>query len=415
MRTNARGALARARSSPSRRRSSTSSATVPGDVHERGRERDPPGPEAVERPRRAAAFRPRLPSATAGRDPGRLQAEEGAVRASASSPLKVEARPRRRRARRRPPASGPGANVAPLVEQADDRLGEHGRRARSRARAGTRSGAARCRPCAGSRRRSPRAAQRARATGRAPVATATENIPAGACRCGRPCRSRSARARGRSGATAKIESMTSVEVDQPEAERDRHHQHEDAAHGRVAPVEHQLQAPVALAQPRHRQQHLDHRRRSGSRSRRRRACASIVSRVRDAEHEAEDDREVPEDRRQRRDGEVVVAVEDPDDDPGDAEQRDDREEHAREPDRELLVAAGSPKTARSRSGAITMKSAVSAPRPSSISQKSVDATRQARLRLALLQQLAEDGDERRTRARRPRRARGRGSAPGRRP
>ena len=36
-------------------------------------------------------------------------------------------------------------------------------------------------------------------------------------------------------------------------------------------------------------------------------------------------------------GELVVAVEDPDDDPGDAEQRDDREEHAREPDRELRV------------------------------------------------------------------------------
>ena len=36
----------------------------------------------------------------------------------------------------------------------------------------------------------------------------------------------------------------------------------------------------------------------------------------------------------------LVAVEDPDDDARDAEQRDDREEHARETDRELPVAAG---------------------------------------------------------------------------
>ena len=43
--------------------------------------------------------------------------------------------------------------------------------------------------------------------------------------------------------------------------------------------------------------------------------------------------------RERRDGEVVVGVEDPDDDPGDAEQRDDREEHLREPDRERAVVA----------------------------------------------------------------------------
>ncbi len=62
-------------------------------------------------------------------------------------------------------------------------------------------------------------------------------------------------------------------------------------------------------------------------------------RLRDADHEPDDDRDVPEDRRQRRNGEVLVAVEDPDDDPGDAEQRHDREQHAREADGERGVVA----------------------------------------------------------------------------
>ena len=65
--------------------------------------------------------------------------------------------------------------------------------------------------------------------------------------------------------------------------------------------------------------------------------------------------------------------------PESAEQRDDREEHAREPDGEVEVAAGSPNGCMS-SGATRMKSAVSPPSPSSISQKRLDATRQARLR-----------------------------------
>ena len=36
---------------------------------------------------------------------------------------------------------------------------------------------------------------------------------------------------------------------------------------------------------------------------------------------------------------MVVRVEDPDDDPGQAEQDHDREQHAREADREVVVAA----------------------------------------------------------------------------
>ena len=76
---------------------------------------------------------------------------------------------------------------------------------------------------------------------------------------------------------------------------------------------------------------------------------------------------------------MLVAVEDPDDDPGDAEQDDDREEDPRERRPRGRRRPGR-RTARMTSGARTMKSAVSAPRPSSKSQKRVEATRQARLR-----------------------------------
>ena len=49
---------------------------------------------------------------------------------------------------------------------------------------------------------------------------------------------------------------------------------------------------------------------------------------------------------------------------------------------------------RMTSGAARMKAAVRAVSASSSSQKTVEATRQARAALALLEQLAEDGDER---------------------
>jgi hypothetical protein len=38
-----------------------------------------------------------------------------------------------------------------------------------------------------------------------------------------------------------------VQVDEPEAERDRHHELEGAADGRVAPVQHHVEAAVAAA------------------------------------------------------------------------------------------------------------------------------------------------------------------------
>ena len=61
--------------------------------------------------------------------------------------------------------------------------------------------------------------------------------------------------------------------------------------------------------------------------------------ARHAEPEPGDDREVPEHGRQRGHGEVVVGVEDPDDDAAEPEQHHDREQHPREPDGEIEVAA----------------------------------------------------------------------------
>ena len=116
-------------------------------------------------------------------------------------------------------------------------------------------------------------------------------------------------------------------------------EHEEAADRRIAPVEDELQPAVEPAQPGQRQEQLNHgpdQDREG---------VDVELRVLalepgHAEPEADDDREVPEDRSQRRHREVVVGVEDPDDDAAQPEQHDDREQHAREADGEVEVAAG---------------------------------------------------------------------------
>ena len=94
-----------------------------------------------------------------------------------------------------------------------------------------------------------------------------------------------------------------VEVDQPEADRHRDHQLEHTPDRRVAVVDDDPQPAVPAAQPRQRQQHLDDR---AEHDRRRVDVELAVRRVRarDAEHEAEDDHDVPRDRRQRRDREL---------------------------------------------------------------------------------------------------------------
>ena len=124
---------------------------------------------------------------------------------------------------------------------------------------------------------------------------------------------------------------------------------------RVAPVDHDAEAflaAVEAAQPRHRQEHLDER---GDQDRDgvdvELACRSLFARGTPSTSPAMIAR-FQNDRRERRDGEVVVGVEDPDDDPGDAEQDHDREEHAREPDGEGLV----PARVRRRCGRPTARS-----------------------------------------------------------
>ena len=129
-----------------------------------------------------------------------------------------------------------------------------------------------------------------------------------------------------------------VDVDQPEPERDRDHVLEDLFHRRVAPVEREPQPAVEAAQPRQRQEHLDERR-DQNRDRVHVELRVHRVRLRDADRESDDDRDVPEHRRDRRHREVVVAVEDPDDHAADAEQGDDRKEHAREADSERAIVA----------------------------------------------------------------------------
>jgi len=128
-----------------------------------------------------------------------------------------------------------------------------------------------------------------------------------------------------------------IDVDQAEADRDRHHQHEGPADRRIARVDDNVEAAVEAAQPRERQQELD------DRSDEDRDGVDVELgrdsvRPGHADDEAGDDREVPEDRRERRHREVLVAVQDPDDHPRQAQQHDDREQHARKAHRQRAVA-----------------------------------------------------------------------------
>ena len=146
---------------------------------------------------------------------------------------------------------------AALVDEPRDRLREHGADDARRDRAGTRSGAGRARPCRGSPpgRRAPRAA---RATGRARSRSRRRTSPAAACRAGTPCRSRSARGSGRSAATRRASRRRALKLISPSPSVTGTISSKHPRDGRVAPVDHDAQAPVEAAQPRHRQQHLDH-------------------------------------------------------------------------------------------------------------------------------------------------------------
>ena len=95
------------------------------------------------------------------------------------------------------------------------------------------------------------------------------------------------------------------------------------------------------------------------------------------------------DRRQRRNGEVVVAVEDPDDDPGEPEQDDDREEHAREADGEIAVAERGHDPRRDQDEQRGQPAEAEQHEPEEARRDAPGA-----LPLALDEQLAEDRDER---------------------
>ena len=130
-----------------------------------------------------------------------------------------------------------------------------------------------------------------------------------------------------------------VHVDEPDRERDRQHQDENALDRRIAPVDDHRQPAVETTQPRDRQEELHERPENDDAGIEVQLRALVVD-LRHAEQEPDDDHDVPRHRRERRQREVVVRVEDPDHDPGQAEQDDDREEDAREADGQVVVAAG---------------------------------------------------------------------------
>ena len=160
----------------------------------------------------------------------------------------------------------------------------------------------------------------------------------------------------------------------------------------IAPVDDHRQPAVEPAQPRDRQEEL-HERPEDDDSRVEVELRALVVDLRDAEEEPDDDHGVPGDRRERRQREVVVRVEDPDDDPGEAEQDDDREEDARETDRELVVAAGIPERAHEeRREQDEDRGDAAEDEQRQPEERRGDAP--GALPLALLEQLAEDRDER---------------------
>jgi hypothetical protein len=124
-----------------------------------------------------------------------------------------------------------------------------------------------------------------------------------------------------------------VEVDQPEADRHRQHQHQDAPHPRVAPIEAPGEVERRMAQVPGGDQQLD----QGADEDRDRIGVDLVLAVKPRleDDQDEDDRQVPEQRRDREGAEAVVAVEDADDDAADSEQDQDREEDLGEGDGEV--------------------------------------------------------------------------------
>ena len=124
-----------------------------------------------------------------------------------------------------------------------------------------------------------------------------------------------------------------VEIDQAEADRHRQHQQQHPPHVAVAPIEAPLELERRVAQVPGGDRKLD----QGADEDADRVGVDPVLAL---EHRREDDdqqndRQVPEQRRDREGAEAVVAVEHADDNPADPEQDQDREEDLGERDREV--------------------------------------------------------------------------------
>ena len=358
-----------------------------GDVDNRGRERDPPHADAVE-DQVEHGVQHEVRERDRGRHPVRLEAEESAVQHQHRA-VEDEAGAERRERSRDDGRLSRRERTA-LKQQADDRLGEH-----------------RADDCCGCEQKrdlpQPGADRRAKAVD-VPIRRVArerreedrrdrdrehslrEHVDEKGLLDRRGCERGVDQSRREEGVDH------GVHVDQAEAERHRHHQREDALDGRIAPVEHELQPSVATAQPRHRQEDLDERRDDDRHGVDVQLGAHRL-RLRHADHQADDDRDVPEHRRQRGHREVVVGVEDPDDDPGDAEQRHDREEHAGEADCKRLVVAGiAEESDDPRGDEDEERGQCTEPEQHQPEEARRDAP--GALSLALLEQFAEHRDER---------------------
>ena len=217
-----------------------------------------------------------------------------------------------------------GVELAALVDEPRDRLREHERRRRGRDQqqrdlphAGAARAAQAVEVAAGG--------EAADSAGNSTVATATENIALRE----HVDAERASIARGASSVTSEPSDRVDqqVEVDQPEADRHRQHQPQDLADARVAPVRRRSCSwkPTRRSTGRHITscttvpgEHADRVRVE--------LVRALEQRLQRDQHD--DDHEVPDQRRDRRDREVVVGVEDPDDEPVEPEQHHDREQHA---------------------------------------------------------------------------------------
>ena len=302
-----------------------------GNVGERDRKGDPPHADPVE-DRVENDVQREVRERDERRDPRGLQAEEAAIQHQHHP---VEGEPDREGGERaRDDVRLVGLERAALVEQPDDRLGENDRDHRGGDQeevdladaAGDRV-AETVQVTAGREPRERREEHRCDRDREHPL---RQHVDAE----GLVDRARSDRRVDPRGRDERPDHR--VDVDQPEAEHDRAHQLEDLLDHRISEVDRHPQPVVAAAQPRERQEQLEHRA-EDDRARVDVELRALRVGLGHADHEPGDDRQVPDDRRQGGDRELVVAVQDSGHDPGQAEQHDDREEDLRQRHRQVVV------------------------------------------------------------------------------